>query len=50
MTKIQEEKEPSTYNKMEADWIGHVLLWTSLLKSFTVSEGKTEGNIAGTRN
>jgi hypothetical protein len=37
------------YNKMKADWIGHILLWNFLLKRFTVSEGKTEGIIAGTR-
>jgi len=49
MTKIQEGKKHPTYNKMKADWNGHILLWNSLLKRFTVSEGKTEGNIAGTR-
>jgi hypothetical protein len=37
------------YNKMKADWIGHILLWNFLLKRFTVSEGKTGGIIAGTR-
>ena len=49
MTKIQGGKEHPTYNKMKADWIGHILLWNSLLKRFTVSEGKTEGNVARTR-
>jgi hypothetical protein len=49
MTKIQGGKEHPTYNKMKADCIGHILLWYSLLKRFTASEGKTEGNIAGTR-
>ena len=49
MTKIQGGKEHSTYNKRKTDWIGHILLWNSPLKRFTISEGKTEGNIAGTR-
>jgi hypothetical protein len=34
---------------MKAGWIGHILLWNSLLKRFTVSEGKAKENTAGTR-
>jgi len=49
MTKIQGEKEHPTYNKMKADWVGHMLLWNYLLKRHTISEGNTEGNLAGAR-
>jgi hypothetical protein len=49
MTEIQGGKEHRTYNKMKTHCIRHILLWNSPLKPFTISEGKTEGNIAGTR-
>jgi hypothetical protein len=49
ITKIQGGEEHPAYSKMKADWIGHILFWNSVLKRFTVSEGKTVGNIAGTR-
>jgi hypothetical protein len=49
MTKIQGGNYHRTCNKMNADWIGHSLLWNSLLICFTFSEGQKEGNIVGTR-
>ena len=42
-------KEHPTFDKMKAGWIGRILLWNSLLKRFTVREGKTKENIAGAR-
>jgi hypothetical protein len=42
-------EEHSTYDKIRADWIGRIWLWSCLLKRVTISEVKTAGNIEGTR-